>query len=574
MKIRVLTGEMAGHEFELEGDVVTIGRKAENDVALPLDLRVSRFHAQLTRNAAGQWELEDLDSTNGTFVGRRRIHGPTVIAPGGQFRVGRTWLQLLEPVPEYAAAEAVVLVDEGGAGSAGEVLPDAIVQAIDSHQSAGTGARLAALDPEVAVKRLHIMREVGAALSSTLDLSELLSTLLRSIMQVVPAERALLVLVNRDTGELEPRAVWPPEEAATELAISRSIVEKAISERVTLLLSDALTDEQFSTVESVRDLRIRSAICAPLLCARARYFTSDGPKPSAQSPSEALGVIFLDTTAATHVFNREDAELVSAIAAQAAVAIENARLYTDLREAYEELQNAQEQMVRSEKLSIIGTLSAAIAHDMANAVAPMVTLLDLVLERGHVDENSQEVMQRQLGRLMALVQRLRSFAGRADDEQAARALEPTDVNEVVNNSLTLIRTELAHEGIALHLDLAENLPPVMASAAQLDRVLLNLCLNAMEAMEQEPKSLTITTARDGDEVTISVADTGPGIPPEIQDRLFEPFFTTKPQGTGLGLFSCRRIIEEEHHGTMELDSRPGQGTTITMRLPVAQAQEG
>ena len=324
MKIRVITGDMEGYEFEFDSDIVTIGRKAENDVALPLDPRVSRFHAQITRNADGQWLLEDLDSTNGTFVGRRRIHAPTIIEPGAQFRVGRTWLELSEPVPEYAAADAVVFVDEPEPGQErpAEVMPDSIVQAIDPRQpTTGTPFDLSKLDAEELATRLQIMREVGAALGSTLDLSELLSTLLHSIVKVVPAEHALLVLVDPETGELEPRAVWPAEETGGELAISRSIVEKAISERITLLLSDAMSDEQFGKMESVRDLRIRSAICAPLLSGTARYL--DGGREAEELPArrrDVLGVIFLDTTAATRVFDRADAELVSAIASQAAVA--------------------------------------------------------------------------------------------------------------------------------------------------------------------------------------------------------------------------------------------------------------
>ena len=569
MNIHVLTGEMQGHEFEFDRDLITIGRKAENDVALPLDRRVSRFHAQLTRDPEGTWVLEDLESTNGTFIGRRRMHAPTAIEPGARFRIGRTWLEISEPVPEYAPADAVVFVDEEAEQErVGGALPDSIVTSIEAGEGGAAAADLRDLSPEQLAVRLEVMREVGAAVSSTLDLSALLSILLRSIVKVVPAERALLVLVDGETGELEPRAVWPESAASQELAISRSIVEKAITERVTLLLSDAMSDAQFSQVESVRSLHIRSAICAPLLTARARYF--NGVSPDDDLPGhggEVLGVIFLDATSATHVFDRSDAELVSAIASQAAVAIDNALLYTDLREAYEELQNAQEQMIRSEKLSIIGTLSAAIAHDMANAVSPMVTLLDLALERGRVDEHSEEVLQRQLGRLMALTQRLRSFAGRSGEADARAAMEETDVNEVVANTLTLVRTELVHEGMEVELDLAEDLPPVRAVPTQLDRVLLNLCMNAMEAMAEQPGLMTISTALDGDEVTISVSDTGPGIPPEVQDRLFEPFFTTKAQGTGLGLFSCRRIVEDEHNGAIELDSRPGQGTTITVRLP-------
>ncbi len=537
-----MNGEMAGYEFDLTGDVVTVGRKAENDVVLPLDPRISRFHAQLTDGPEGTWLLEDLDSTNGTFVGRRRIHAPTPLSPGDSFRAGRTWLRLeAEPAPEAAAAEAVVLYDEDAGVRAANSIVLSVQPGIDVDRT---------LDAEELARRLEVLRDVGAVLGSTLDRDELLGELLRSIMRVVPAERAFLLLRNEETGELEPRAVWPVGEGPEELAISRSIIDRAMDDHATLLLSDALADERFGDMESVRDLQIRSAICAPLLRA-----------------GEVLGVIFLDTTAATHVFDRGDAEMVSSIASQAAIAIENARLYTELKAAYEELKNAQEHMVRTEKLSTIGTLSATIAHDMANAVSPMVTLVDLALDRGELDEFTQTSLERQLQRLLALVERLKSFA-----RPEGLEMEPTDLNEVVDGALSLIRTELQHEGVEIKLDLAEDLPPVRAIPTQLDRVILNLCLNAIEAMESEPRTLTIKTERDGDEVAVSVADTGPGIPPELQTRLFEPFFTTKETGTGMGLFSCRRIVEDEHGGTIEIDSRVGEGTTVTVRLSVAAAE--
>lgn len=541
MLLRVLNGEMEGYEFEAEGDVVTLGRKAENDVALPLDQRVSRFHAQLQRRRDGTWLLEDLDSTNGTFVGRRRIHAPTPVEDGETFRMGRTWLRVEEPEMDLgsAVAEAVVLIEEGEEDGS----PNSIVFSVQP----GTEA-VRELDSGELARRFAVMRDVSLALGSTLELSELLNELLRDTIRVVPAERAFLILRDTETGELQPRAVWPVENSGDEMEISRSIVDRAMQERMTMLLSDAMSDERFGDVESVQDLRIRSAICAPLL-----------------RGGEVLGVIFLDTTSATNVFDQGDAEIVSSIAAQAAVAIENARLYTELRRAYEELQKAQEQIIRAEKLSIIGTLSTAVAHDMANVVSPMVTLVDLALDRGRVDERTEESLERQLQRLLALVERLKSF-GRPE----AMALAPTDVNEVVNGALSLIETEFHHEQIGLELELADDLPLVQAVPTQLDRVLLNLCLNAIEAIEGDDGLLTIRTELDGDEVAISVADTGPGMPPEVQARLFEPFFTTKPTGTGMGLFSCRRIVEEEHGGAIEMDSRVGEGTTVTVRLPVSE----
>ncbi|MFW5868510.1 MAG: GAF domain-containing protein, partial [Armatimonadota bacterium] len=470
MKLRVLTGDMEGYEFDVEGGVVTLGRKAENDVALPLDPRVSRFHAQISAGQDGTWLLEDLESTNGTFVGRRRIHAPTPVLPGEPFRVGRTWLVMEEePAPEAAAADAVVLVEET------DERQGAIVFSV---QPGAEPER--ELDPTELERRLGVFRDVSVALGSTLDLSELLHALLRSIMRVVPAERAFLLLCDPETQELAPRAVWPVDDIEDEMAISRSIVDQAIEEHATLLLSDAMADERFGEVESVQDLRIRSAICAPLLRA-----------------GEALGVIFLDTTGATNVFDRGDAEIVSSIAAQAAVAIENARLFTELRQAYEELQTAQEQMVRSEKLSIIGTLSATVAHDMANVVSPMVTLVDLAMDRGKVDATTEASLERQLQRLLALVERLKSFS-----RPEAPRMEPTDVNDVVDGALSMIRTELQHEGVEIALELADDLPMVYAVPTQLDRVVLNLALNAIEAMEHEPKVLRIETEVDGEEVAL------------------------------------------------------------------------
>ena len=538
MQLRVLNGEMQGYEFEVNGDLVTLGRKAENDVALPLDQRISRFHAQLERGPHGTWLLEDIGSTNGTFVGRRRIHTPTPVTGGDSFRMGRTWLRIdeAEPKPEDAAANAVVLVEGGDERS-----DDSIVLSIQAGAETGREP-----DSEELAHRLEVMRDVSIALGSTLELSDLLSDLLQSIMRMVPAERVFLLLRDEESGDLQARAVWPLDDADEEMAISRSIVERAMEELATLLLSDAMADERFGDAGSVQHLNIRSAICAPLLRGR-----------------EVLGVIFLDTTSSTHVFDRSDAEMVSSIAAQATVAIENARLYTELRQAYEELQTAQEQIIRSEKLSIIGTLSATVAHDMANVVSPMVTLVDLAMERGEVDEKTEASLERQLQRLLALVERLKSFA-----RPEAMAMTPTNVNEVVDGALSLIQTELHHEQVALDLKLADDLPLVQAVPTQLDRVVLNLCLNAIEAMESGGGRMTISTELDGDEVTVSVADTGPGIPADLQARLFEPFFTTKPTGTGMGLFSCRRIVEEEHDGAIELDSRVDEGTTVTVRLPV------
>ena len=552
LKIVVMNGIQAGLEYPVAGREITLGRRADNVVAIPDDMKVSRTHARVLQQGS-QVLLEDVGSANGTFLEQRRIYAPTPLEPGDRFRTGRTWLQLVQvddAASESQAAQQVVLVESGPERA--DALPDmgapeSLVYSLDAAHPSVHSTDAAELQ-----RRLSVMFEFGLALASILELPRLLSVAAQRLMEAIPAEQLSLLLVDPQTGELVPRVVRSRSGEMPEghLRISRHMVTRALDQRVAVLTTDATADARFSDADSVQELRIRSAICAPML-----------------APTRAVGVIYLDTQSGTHVFSEPDVHLVAGIAAQTAIAIENARLYTDLRRAYDDLQAAQDSLLRSERAAAIGVLSASIAHDMANIVSPLKPLIELMATGRDADGRAQAVLVRQTDRLIALVERLQAF-GRT----RALQLADTELNQIVDNTIALVRTELIHRQVELHLRLEEPSPVVLADSAQLERALLNLIVNAAEAMEAcEIREIEVTTETEDLEALVSVRDTGLGIPVELQERLFEPFFTTKATGTGLGLYSCRRIVEEEHHGSLELDSREGSGTTITIRLPLALA---
>jgi len=308
-------------------------------------------------------------------------------------------------------------------------------------------------------------------------------------------------------------------------------------------------DQRFQDVESVVGLQIRSALCVPI-------YRGD----------RDLGVLYLDTTSRSSVFSQADLEMVTGLASQAAVAIENARLYTDLRQAYDELRSAQEQLLRTERLTTIGALSASIAHDMSNVVTPLVPLVRLLLKACQPEDELAKTTERQLARLTALIRRLLSFSAPTSVHR-----EPVEVNAVLEQTLGLLQTEANHRGVTITHELGADLPPVLGDAGELDRVFLNLALNAIQAAPEGSGQLIVRTEHDDGVVAVSFIDNGPGIPEDVLAHLFEPLISTKEGGTGLGLFSCKRIVEDEHEGAIEVDSRRDGGTTITVRLPVAAA---
>jgi two-component system NtrC family sensor kinase len=247
-----------------------------------------------------------------------------------------------------------------------------------------------------------------------------------------------------------------------------------------------------------------------------------------------------------------------------------------------ELRQAQDQMIKVERMASLGKLAAVVAHEINNPLASVVTYSKVLLRRyAHRPDQTAETRE-SLGILEAIasestrcgeiVSNLLLFARRTGTR-----MEPTNVNQLVDRSLFLIKHKMDLAQVKADLDLSSKLPLVMCDPAQIEQALLALCINAVEAM---PNGGTLTvrtapTASGG--IEAAVEDIGVGIPEEVRAHIFEPFFTTKGEGEGKGLGLGLAVvygIVQRHNGTIEVASEPGRGTRFTLTLPAAPAQGG
>jgi two-component system NtrC family sensor kinase len=236
-----------------------------------------------------------------------------------------------------------------------------------------------------------------------------------------------------------------------------------------------------------------------------------------------------------------------------------------------DLRRAQAALVQSEKLSSLGRLSASIAHEINNPLAGILTFSKLILrevDQSVPDEARRKALaknlslvQRETERCSAIVRNLLDFA-----RERPLELKEVDVNGVVAECLQLIAHQIAIQGHVLDKRLGA-VPPVRADFGQIRQALVNVALNACEAMAK-PGHLGVVTgpSADGRFAEVSISDTGPGISQENLARIFDPFFTTKEMGTGLGLSVVYGIVQR-HGGTVEARSEKGKGTTFTIRIP-------
>ena len=240
----------------------------------------------------------------------------------------------------------------------------------------------------------------------------------------------------------------------------------------------------------------------------------------------------------------------------------------------QELRDKQEQLIQAGKLATLGELTTGVAHELNNPLNNIGLYVGNVIDQarlgelddGRTIEDLEKAME-QVRKATEIISHLRTF-GRA----APVSLEQVDIDEVIERSLSLVHEQLKHREIEVNFELCPDELVLLANPIQLEQVFINLLANARDALEHEKKKeIRIATERDGDRIRVSVSDTGPGIPPELEARVFDPFFTTKEVGSGTGLgLSITYSIVKEHGGEISVSSRPGKGATFVVLLPIRE----
>lgn len=262
------------------------------------------------------------------------------------------------------------------------------------------------------------------------------------------------------------------------------------------------------------------------------------------------------------------------------VALEQA-LLSRLGDTQQQLDALREQLTESQRLATIGTIAAVIAHEFNNLLTPIVSYSQFALRSAESEKPDMELICKALSKAFASADK----AGKICAAMLALARgesSPTEVmvQNLVDETLMVLARDPQKDGITLRVQVQGDLR-VFGDSVQLEQVLLNLLINARQAMMGKGGSLTLkASSAEGNEVRIQVIDTGPGIPENLLPKIFQPFFTTKgttrkdeARGTGLGLAICKDIVEH-HKGRITVESQVGQGTTFNIYLPGAAETKG
>jgi signal transduction histidine kinase/pSer/pThr/pTyr-binding forkhead associated (FHA) protein len=542
----VIKGADQGMRFELDESVATLGRDAVASIQLH-DSEVSRRHAEV-RHQDDRFMLADLASSNGTYVNNQRV-SLHELATGDQLRIGATTLLFTAPAdPDIDVAGNIDIV--------GPLAMESQSQIIRSMSHAEGSAVLDTASgvesPWLARARsnLQVMYRTALAVSHTLDIDQLMASILDLIFEWVEASRGCILLVDAHTKQLVPRAHRNRKGVVTKdkLSISRTILDYVRQHNEGVLTSDAREDERWDPARSILHTGVREAICVPM---QGRY--------------DVVGAIYIDTTipaerafsgSGLRTFNEEHLKLMIAIAHQAALAIEDTSYYSA--------------MVQAERLAAVGQMIATLSHHIKNilqGISGGSYLIEEGLNASETDviRKGWNIVEKNQQKISNLVMDMLTFSTEREPD-----LVPADMNEVVRDVVELMQGRAADIGVHLTAQLVEGLPKFKFDPDALHRAILNIVTNAIDACDcVDDGAVHVSLERPAGEdlLRVVITDNGRGIPAEDIDKMFALFVSRKGgRGTGLGLPVSQKILRE-HGGDVRVESQVGAGSRFILELP-------
>jgi signal transduction histidine kinase len=389
------------------------------------------------------------------------------------------------------------------------------------------------------------------AMVSILDLQSLSKRIVETITQTMGVERASLFLWNEEKGGYSLIESKNIKMTASTPLLSRNDPLPHYLQKI----GEIIVREELAKGTNISELNDVINKMTSLEAEVSVPFISKG---------QLIGIINLSHKFNRDIYSHEDIELLSTLANQTAVAVENARLYEDLKKSKSYIR-------RADRLASLGTLTAGLAHEIRNPLVAIKTLTQLLPERLDDEEfrsNFLQIASGEVDRISSLVTELLDFARPSDPK-----LDLEDVNTILDGMILLVSTETKKKQINITKNYASDLPPVQVDREQIKQVFLNILLNAIEATRENGKIDVKTRSfiKPGGEpyVQIEFTDTGSGIPEEYMEDIFNPFFTTKSTGSGLGLSISNQIVQD-HRGYIHVESQLSKGSSFFINLPVNQ----
>jgi signal transduction histidine kinase len=393
------------------------------------------------------------------------------------------------------------------------------------------------------------------AMVSILDLHSLSKRTIETITQTMGVEKASLFLVNEEKGGYTLFESKNIEQTASTSQLPKDdplvhYLEKLRESIIREELAKGVNTPELNEVIKKMSL-LESEVSIPLIW-----------------KGQLIGMINLSHKFNKDIYSQEDIELLNTLANQTAIAIENARLYEDLKRSKYFIQ-------RADRLASLGTLTAGLAHEIRNPLVAIKTLTQLLPDRLDDEEFRDQFLKIASGevdRISLLVNELLNFARPSDPK-----LEPENMNTILDGMILLVSTETKKKQITVFKSYASELPLIQIDPEQIKQVFLNILLNAISATSENGQIIVKTRSftKPGGEpyIQIEFTDTGCGIPEEHLEDIFNPFFTTKTSGSGLGLSISNQIVQD-YSGYIDVESQLGKGSSFFINLPVKQDRSG